>query len=151
MPRWFALVLCAVGAVAIVAGLRQSTRGKETRGWTRTHGRVVAAYVEEIPGPAEEGGTRYRPVVRYAYEARGHAYQSEQVSVGLSPVSTSTDRDEVRRSVEPFPAGRDVDVWFDPGDPRQAVLVRGVPQTQVVAGVVIGIVLIGIGVFVLAR
>ncbi len=135
----------------IVAGLRQSTRGRETRSWTRTQGRVTAAYVDELPGPAEEGGPRFRPVVRYAYEARGRTYDSEQVSVGSSPVSTPTDRDAAQRSVDRFPAGRDVEVWFDPGDPRRAVLVRGVPRAQVIAAVAIGIALIGAGLFVLAR
>lgn len=144
-------MVCGVGAATIALGLRQSARGKETRSWTRTQGRVAAAYVEEIPAPAEEGGTHYRPVVRYTYEARGRAHASEQVSVGVSPVSTSTDRDEARRAVDPFPAGREVDVWFDPADPRQAVLVRGVPRSQVVIAVVIGVALVGLGLFALAR
>ncbi len=135
----------------IAGALRQSSRGRDTRSWTRTQGRVVAAYVDEIPGPAEEGGPKFRPVVRYTYEARGRTYESEQVSVGSSPVSTSTDREGAQRSLDRFPAGRDVDVWLDPADPRQAVLVRGVPRSQVVAGIAIGIALIGVGLFALAR
>lgn len=135
----------------IFGALRQSTRGRETRGWTRTSGRIVDARVEELPGPAEEGGPRFRAVVRYAYEGRGRTYESEQVSVGSSPAETTSDRGEAQRQVDRHPAGRDVEVWFDPRDPREAVLVRGVPPAQIAATVVVGVALVGIGLFALAR
>lgn len=151
MPRAFALFLCGLGAAMILAGLRQSARGRETRGWTRTQGRIVVARVEEIPAPAEEGGPQLEPVVRYAYEARGRTYESQQVSVGSSATARSSHRDEAQRLVDRFPAGREVDVWFDPRDPRQAVLERGVPRAQVVVAVAVGIAFVGIGLFALAR
>lgn len=151
MPRAVAAIVCGIGAVMIIAGLRLSRLGRETRSFTRTPGRVVAAYVDEIPGPAEEGGQRFRPVVRYTYEARGRTYESDQVSVGSSPESTTSDREEARRLVERHPAGSGVDVWFDPGDPRRSVLVRGVASAQAIAAVVIGLALVGLGMFALAR
>jgi hypothetical protein len=151
VPRSIALLLLGVGAVMILGALRQSARGRETRGWTRTSGRIVDARVEELPGPAEEGGPRFRAVTRYSYEARGRAYESEQVSVGSSPTETTSDRSEAQRQVDRHPAGREVEVWFDPADPRQAVLVRGVPRAQIVAAALVGIALVGVGLFALAR
>ena len=50
-----------------------------------------------------------------------------------------------------FPAGREVDVWFDPEDPRRAVLVRGAPRGEVAALVALGTALVGVGLFLLAR
>jgi hypothetical protein len=91
------------------------------------------------------------PVVRYRYEARGRTYESEQIAVGSSAGGASSDPGEARRWVERHPAGSDADVWFDPRDPRRSVLVRGVPRAQVVAAVVIGIALVGAGIFALAR
>jgi hypothetical protein len=44
-----------------------------------------------------------------------------------------------------------VDVWFDPADPSRSVLVRGVSRAQVAAAVAIGIALVGLGMFALAR
>jgi hypothetical protein len=135
----------------ILAGLRQSARGRETRGWTRTSGRITSSYVEEIPGPAEDGGTHFRSVVRYAYEARGRTFESERVSVASSPVSTTADRAEAQQVVDRYPAGSAVNVWFDPGDPHRSVLERGVPRAQAVIPFLIGLALIGAGLFLLAR
>jgi hypothetical protein len=44
-----------------------------------------------------------------------------------------------------------VDVWFDPADPRRAVLVRGLPRGEVTVLVVLGTALAGVGLFFLAR
>jgi hypothetical protein len=151
VPRAFAFILCGVGAMMLLGALRQSTRGRETRSWTRTGGRIVESRVEELPGPAEEGGPRFRPVVRYAYEARGRRYESEQLEVGTSAAVARSDRGEAQRQVSRHPAGRDVDVWFDPRDPREAVLVRGVPRAQIAAAAVVGLALVGVGLFALAR
>ncbi len=151
MPRWFALVLCGVGATVIAVGLRQSSRGRATQGWTRTQGRVTAAHVEELHGPAEAGGSRFRPVVRYTYEAGGRTHASERVSVGLSPAPDLADRAQAEDVIRRFRVGAEVDVWFDPRDPGQAVLERGVGRLQVYAIVAIGLALVGAGLFALSR
>jgi hypothetical protein len=151
VPRWFALGLCLLGGAILVGTLRLSSRGRETRGWTRTQGRVVASHVEEVSRSAEEGGPLHRAVVRYAYEARGRTWESGQVAVGSEAAADHPHREDALRAVAPFPVGREVDVWFDPADPRQAVLVRGAPRGQVLAAVAVGIALVGIGLFVLAR
>ena len=136
----------------IVAGLRLSRLARETRSFTRTEGRVSAAYVEEIPGPSEEGGPRFRPVIRYGFEARGRTYDSDQISIDATPAgAASPDAQEARRWVERFPAGSAVDVWFDPADPTRSILVRGVASAPVIVAVVVGIALVGFGIFALAR
>jgi hypothetical protein len=151
VPRVVALAVCAVGVAMIVAGLYLSRLGRDTRSYTRTRGRIAVAFVDEIPAPAEEGGPRYRAVIRYEYEARGRRYESDRISVGSHAGAASSDREEARRWVERHPAGREVDVWFDPGDPSRSVLARGVSTAQVVAAVAIGLALVGLGMFALAR
>jgi hypothetical protein len=151
VPRIVALAVCAVGAAMIVAGAYLSRTGRETLGYTRTRGRVVVSHVDEIPAPAEEGGPRFRAVIRYAYDARGDRFESDRIAVGSHAGTASSDREEARRWVERHPVGRQVDVWFDPADPSRSVLVRGVSRAQVAAAVAIGIALVGLGMFALAR
>jgi hypothetical protein len=151
VPKWLAILSCALGAALVVAGIRQSARGRETRTWTRTAGRVLASYVEEEHGgPEEQGWPRFRFVIRYAYEARGR-HESEQVWIGSTSAPAAQDREWHQKWVDRFPAGREVDVWFDPADPRRAVLVRGVPRGEVATLVVLGTALVGVGLFFLAR
>ncbi len=151
MPRWFGWLVAALGALLIVAGHHLWRGGRETRAYTRTRGRVVRAEVEELPHASEEGGTKYRPVVRYAFEARGRTYESDRVSIGAPAAPDASDPRDARRLVERFPAGAEVDVWFDPRDPRRSVLVPGVPASEVVVAVVAGLALVGVALFALAR
>ena len=151
MPKVVSLVLCGLGVLIMYAALRLSRLGRETRHFTRTLGRVLAADVEELPAASEEGWPRFRAKVRYAFEARGQTYESSQVSVGAPRGAESSDAREARRWAERYPAGSPVDVWFDPADPGRSVLVRDVPRAQVLVGASIGIALVGVGMFALAR
>ncbi len=151
MPRWLAWLACGLGAALILAGHHLWGLGRETRSYTRTRGRIVRADVEEIPRTSEEGGPQFRPVVRYAFEVGGRRYESERVSIGSATGSGTSDPGDARRLVGRYPSGTEVDVWFDPRDPRRAVLVTGIPSAQIVVAVVTGMALLGIGMFVLAR
>jgi hypothetical protein len=151
MPRWLAVVLCGLGAALVVFGLRQAGRGRDTRDWTRATGLVLRSQVEELDGPREQGWPRYRPAIRYRYQARGAVHESEAVLAGSGGMPASGDRGEPQRWVDRFPEGSEVEVWFDPADPTRAVLVRGVPASQVAIAIAAGIVVAGIGLFALSR
>lgn len=150
MPRWFTLALCGFGLTLLAAGVRQSARGRETRGWTRTQGRILEARVERLEMDDRQD-LRFGFTIRYGYEARGRPYESEQVWIGSSAASISGDEAWPRRWVERFPAGSEAPVWFDPANPRHAVLVQGIPGAQVRVLLAVGALLLAIGVFALAR
>ncbi len=151
MPKWFAAAVCGLGAVLVLAGQHMWRAGSATRSYTRTRGRVVRAEVEEFPRTSEEGGTRFRPIVRYAFEVRGRTYESERISIGAATGTESSEAQDARRVVERYPLGAEVDVWFDPRDPGRSVLVPGIPRAEIVVAVVAGVALVGIGMFLLAR
>jgi hypothetical protein len=148
MPRFFALGLLVIGVTMVAVALRQSTRARETRGWTRTEGRIVESRVEKIEDESEEHLDRTRFVIRYAYRVGGRTYESPQVWIGSSEASSS---DEPTRWVERFPPGAVVPVWFDPRDPSQAVLVRGSSGRQLKLVLLVGAALAVVGFLVLAR
>lgn len=158
MPRLFALALCAFGVLLLATGLRQSRRGRDTFGWTRTLGRVIDSRVvlesRGIPTATEQeerGPPRWGIAIRYAYEARGQRHESAQVWIGSATAAFYLEEAGARAWVERFPVDREVTVWFDPADPRQAVLVPGVPRGQIAVLYVLGAALLGIGFFALAR
>jgi uncharacterized protein DUF3592 len=151
VPRWFAWLLCALGAVIAVAGLRTYRLGRESRSYTRTRGHVVRAEVEHEARTSEEGGSQFRPRIRYAFEAHGRTFESDRVSVSGAETPATTNEAEARRFVERYPSGAEVDVWFDPSDPRRSVLVRGAATAPLVAALAIGLALAGAGLFALAR
>ncbi len=151
MPWFVAAAFLALGAVLLVTGLRQASRARRVRSWTRTVGRVLEARLEEQRGPEEQGFPQWRLVIRYAYEAHGEPRVSNQLWIGSRGVGPSRDRDAQQRWADRFPAGAEVTVWFDPADPRQAVLVPEVPRGQVGGLVAVGLVLLAAGGYGLAR
>jgi hypothetical protein len=150
MPKWFAIVLCGLGALLLAIALRQSSRGRESRHWTRTLGRVIESRLDLLNEADEQRARRWGFVIRYAYEARGRTRESEQVWVGSAGAGFD-DEAGARAWVERYPVGREVPVWFDPAEPDRAVLVTGAPRGQVAVLVVAGLALVGVGIFALAR
>lgn len=150
MPRLAALLLVAVGAAVVAAGLRQASRAREASGWTRTTGRVLESRVERLEPTDEQPWERFRLVVRYAYEARG-ARESRQLWIGSTGLPPEDHPGALRRWAERFPEGSEPPVWFDPADPDQAVLVRRVPRGQVAMMLAVGGALILGGLVALGR
>jgi hypothetical protein len=151
MPRLVAILLLALGATLVAVGLRQSSRARETGGWTRTTGRVLESRVERLAPTDEQQWERFALVIRYAYEARGRAHESGQIWIGSTGVAPSDSPGPLRRWIERFPEGAEAPVWFDPADPRQAVLVREIPRGQVGVILAVGAALAAAGLYALAR
>lgn len=151
VPEPIGLAACAIGVVMILAALRVSRLVRESRGYTRAAGRILVSRVDEFAGASEEGGVRFRPVVRYAFEARGRTWESERISFGEPPDSLTQDERDARQSVARYPANTAVDVWFDPADPRRSVLVRGGASAPAIVAVITGLALVGVGLFALSR
>lgn len=151
MPKALALAACGVGTLLVLLGFRTSRFGRDSLRFTRARGEVLVSRVEEIPGPAENGGNRFEPVIRYRFEARGRVYESKRVSVEWPAGASAPTAEQARSLVERYPAGSAVDVWFDPADPGRSVLVRGATSAQAIVAVVVGLGLIALGIFALAR
>ena len=135
----------------VVVALRLSSLGREAQGYSRTRGRVVVSLVDEVPEIIEQGGPKFRALIRYTYDVQGRSYESDRIAFGSSVDSGTSDSRYAREWVERYPAGSEVDVWFDPRDPSRAVLIRAIARGQVLAALAIGIALLGFGIFRLAR
>lgn len=151
MPRVAALLLVAIGAALVAVGLRHAARAREAAGWTRTPGRVLESRVERLDPTDEQPWERYALVLRYAYEARGRTRESRQLWIGSTLLPPEDHPGALRRWAERFPAGSEPEVWFDPADPDDAVLVRRIPRGQVAVVLSIGGVLLFGGLYALWR
>ncbi|HNP62667.1 MAG TPA: DUF3592 domain-containing protein [Woeseiaceae bacterium] len=65
--------------------------------------------------------TRHRVEVSYEYVVDGHRYVNDVVRFNQSNLS----RKEKEHLVSTHPVGRQVEVFYDPSDPEESVLVRG--------------------------
>lgn len=103
----------------ILVGLYTMRETSRSRGWLRTGGKVVSSRVTEFAG---KSGTTYRPMVIYGYSVGSVRLMSNRIA--FHSVASSW-RSSAERIVARYPAGRDVQVYYNPQDPEQAVLEPG--------------------------
>lgn len=115
------LVFMAISASTFVAGLRQMSKSKAVLNWPTTTGRVLESRVLHSSGTqfGSRGGRMYEAYVKYAYEALGQTFESSRVAFGSVSTSWSSPAE---RTVAQYPAGSQVQVFFDPDHPSEAVL-----------------------------
>ena len=102
-----------VGAVCVVI-LRGAVRQVISAGWPTADGKVT---VSEVTGSKKNSWK-----VEYVYSVAGQPYAGERFAYDPMPVQ---GREEVERHVAAYPAGAAVTVYYDPGNPGEAVLYPG--------------------------
>jgi len=86
-------------------------------------GRVIESRVERHGGRH----TSYVPTIHYRYAVDGRTYDGRRWGYGVNV----SGEEEAERLVGPYPAGREVDVHYNPRDPADAILLAGVRGADV--------------------
>jgi hypothetical protein len=120
----------AVGAfcVAYFAKLRRQARA--SAGWPLAPGKITRSAVARDVLAVKDDSTgriryddKYRPVVQFVYRVSGRDYFGSGVTGGWTSLHDSPERAEA--VVAAYPAGKEISVYYDPEQPRTAVLERG--------------------------
>jgi hypothetical protein len=124
-PSWLLLV----ASVAVLAGLgvhlgRRARRAALVRraaaAWAQTAGTVLSTTIQV----RRLGQARSEvPVVMYCYQVDGRPYQSYRLRVGDDTGGIRLNG-EASRTLERYPVGSNVTVYYDPADPANAALER---------------------------
>jgi len=102
--------------------------------WASTGGVITYSKAEMGVGGCGPGSSM-TSTVYYDYDVDGTHYTSASISNGMDTVSCGSDLHHE------YPRGRHVTVYYDPTDPRQAVLKR--TKLSTVAAVAMGVLLLG--------
>jgi hypothetical protein len=87
--------------------------------WLPTMGTVIKSRVEVSGG---ENST-VSPKVIYTYEVRGQLYQCDQIRAGDKFWSVSSSQ-TAYETIDRYPEGLDVTVYYNPANPAEATLER---------------------------
>jgi hypothetical protein len=87
--------------------------------WQMASGRILKSRVEVSGGDH----TSVSPYILYEYEAYGRSYQGEQIKAGDQFMRTYSSR-SAYDTVERYPVGATVTVYYNPSDPQQSALER---------------------------
>lgn len=107
---------------AIFLGIILFTRRKVSKAstWPSTLGTVTESRIQ-MRSNSDGGRTSY-PLVRYAYQIMGRAYESLKVMPGMDVGGSGA-----HRVVSRYPVGAQVMVYYNPENPSEALLERSMP------------------------
>ena len=133
-------VVAGVGALMIVMGgvfgavaADNYRDGEATKAWPSTTGQILTADVdEEVRRERRDNGSyrerrTYTPRITYAYTIQGIEYTGHRIRTDDS----GGDRDKAFDTINEYPVGSTVDVFYDPENPDSAVLKQGADTVAV--------------------
>jgi hypothetical protein len=107
------LAILAYALVLVVMAVRAST-------WPVTRGRIDGAGVDTITSIDADYSDRFKPFITYVYEVNGRQYRGGRVTVAIPFASRISWLS--RRTLAKYPVGTQVDVHYNPKNPRESVL-----------------------------
>ena len=117
----FGLVFAVTGvSIAYFFGLPEVTQAKASLEWPQVAGVITSSRVESHRG---NDGTVYSSEVTYDYTVDGKKMSGDKVYFGDNVNSSS--RSTARETVNRYPAGKEVQVFYSPESPDQCVIEPG--------------------------
>jgi hypothetical protein len=122
------IVLSCLCTVLPIAGViwylysqkqKANTIIKDSQTWAATAGKVIKSRVEVTGGEVAS----VDPRVIYEYEVRGRKYQNDQIKAGDKYWASGTSQ-EAYQTIDRYPVGMDVTVYYNPDNPAEASLER---------------------------
>lgn len=115
----FTLAMPALAIAAFVGYRMVTNRRQSVSRWPETLGRIVFASVDEREDA--NGVKAYYPNVTFEYEVGGKRYQGNKLTLKDAGYATA---DEARSRISFYTIGKRLEVYYDPKNPRIAVLER---------------------------
>ena len=109
------------GSIGVVGTARQLVRRQRSKSWPVAAGRVTHSEMTvEAKRSAKSDTTMYGARIAYTYTIGGVEYEGNQVD-WLDDIKTNFDS-PARKLVAKYPVGQLVNVYYDPADPKTALL-----------------------------
>lgn len=115
------IMLIALGSVVFVVYAQQWWMGFSSLYWQKALGTVIASNV--VSCSRKYQSPDYRTEITYRYLVEGVAYSSKNVSFTNDGVSTGCGH--ARELAGQYPIGKNMVVYYDPKNPKSAVLLPG--------------------------
>ncbi len=141
--NYVTLILYLVGIGWLLSLYPQCKREWRTRRWKLTTGKVIHSELQEFVSTAGEGtDSEIIPRIVYEYSVSGEKFFSGRITKGslhwYGIFGAKSETYAARRFIDQYSIGDEIDVWYNPRNPEDAVLVPGLSQdtiAKVVAGI----------------
>jgi hypothetical protein len=99
-------------------------RDRRANAWATTEGKVVKSEVGNAPRMGGQTRKMYRPWIEIEYRVDKKRYKTRQLQFG--PSSSVSDIEEIKAKIDQYPVGLRLTVTYNPENPQDAVVHRGV-------------------------
>ena len=113
----FAIIGGAIFIFFVLPPLQYSATSKS---WPSVSGTITRS---EVKIWKRDGNTHYEPDIAYSYTVEGKKYSASKITVGDGSLDNNVSK--AKRFQAEYPAGKEVDVYYDPELPESAVLQPG--------------------------
>jgi hypothetical protein len=144
--RLFPLSFGLGSMIFLGVGLWMINKGIQSENWDKGTATITSSEIEKTESRSKDAqgftqtSTSYSVRVTYAYTVEGNNYEGNTVGFGTMSHNERTDAQEELKS---YPQGKSIDVYYDPENPSDSVLKKGVFWPMYIVIVVMVIMLIG--------
>lgn len=132
---WAYALVALIGAVGLFLSGRDLLRGRSSASWPTTQGEVVFAQIESHMSTDSDGDSSmtYGAKIVYNYQVGGQQFTGDRHR--FSQASTSSAR-RAQETVNRYPVGSMVTVYYDPNNPQLSVLEPGTGAGGIIVPVI---------------
>ena len=133
----FAAGVGFLGMVFLALGGYEFWQGSKTEDWPAAQGRIIEAEIETRSssshrhGRASRRDTDYSVRIRYYYEVAGQKLEGQRLQYGYK---SHDERPSARQEQSLYPSGKEVQVFYDPKNPKSSVLLKGTGASWLAMG-----------------
>jgi hypothetical protein len=149
LPGWLFMALFAMAIPSTIAGsiVWKMHDVQRAARWPSAQARIVRSRLRAVhrQGSGEATTVGNVPEIEYVFSVEGVEYRGHRIGVG----EIAADSPEARAAVERYTVGRTAPVFYNPANPREAVLERDAPASATVMyGIAAGVMLVGLAIVV---
>jgi hypothetical protein len=144
--RLFPLSFGLGSMIFLGVGLWMINKGIQSENWDKGTATITSSEIEKTESRSKDAqgftqtSTSYSVRVTYAYTVEGNNYEGNTVGFGTM---SHNERSDAQEELKSYPKGKTIDVYYDPENPSDSVLNKGVFWPMYIVIVVMVIMLIG--------
>ena len=144
--RLFPLSFGFGSIIFLGVGLWMINKGMQSENWDKGTATITSSEIEKTESRSKDaqGFTQtsisYSVRVKYSYTVEGSNYEGNTVGFGTM---SHNERSDAQEELKSYPKGKTIDVYYDPENPSDSVLNKGVFWPMYIVVVVMVIMLIG--------
>ena len=144
--RLFPLSFGLGSMIFLGVGLWMINKGMQSENWDKGTATITSSEIEKTESRSKDAqgftrtSTSFSVRVTYAYTVEGSNYEGNTVGFGTM---SHNERSDAQEELKSYPKGKTIDVYYDPENPSDSVLKKGVFWPMYIMISIMIIILIG--------